>query len=709
MPDFTRLEEWRKHPGLRGLLTDWSEGAAEEVHTAAGKWLTGLTERWAGIADLFATAPLWTARATAPGFAPVCFDAEGRLAAAGSADGTVRVWDVERQCAVAQFRAHQSEVTAIAFHPEGKMLATGSRDRTAKLWNVETGTLLQRLAGHIDDIEAVAFHPGGGMLATASRDGSAALWEIPGGAHIVGLVKWPPEYIAHGDRNVTVFPILCAAFGPDGAILATGSSSSLVLWDLENHKEVAVWRDHRGPVTAAAWSPDGRRLVSGGVDRQVRVWDPARRCPLGPLPAAAGTVRGLRVLDDGDTVVALIAPGALQLWSLARGRTLCTFCPAAEDVGAADLSDAAGLACLGMADGEVRFLQFAGGRQMLRDAARSLQTRREHTLAARCWETLEDWIPAAGQHARAGDDFAAAQFFARGKDHRRAAEAFLRAGAAEEAARAWTKAGDPLAAAIAWQAAGHPEPAIALYRGVLNEPGDPRSLARATAAWRLAALLASGPGAAEAVELARGARVLLAERPADLPADATLAALSALAAWGRAAGREAEVKEGFEAALHAPGLAPRDRVRLLEEYVQLAESFANVALREDAARRLDEARRSAEEAARVETERRAHEAAAELVAPAPAPPADRFVFLWHASATLKCARLLSELARGFPTEITLHASGKWVEIRRQHALAAFLTHRRLRGFEVEIRFKGENLKEAMAAVETLVRTHEAFQ
>ena len=64
------------------------------------------------------------------------------------------------------------------------------------------------------------------------------------------------------------------AFSPDGKRIVTGSGDETVkVWDAETGQEVLTLKGHAGAVISVAFSPDGKRIVSGSEDRTVKVWD----------------------------------------------------------------------------------------------------------------------------------------------------------------------------------------------------------------------------------------------------------------------------------------------------------------------------------------------------------------------------------------------------------------------------------------------------
>lgn len=76
-----------------------------------------------------------------------------------------------------------------------------------------------------------------------------------------------------------------------------------------------------GRTAAAAYSPDGRRIASGGFDRMVRIWDADTGSEIGqPLSGHTGTVTSVAFSPDGRRVVSASADGSLRLWDVATGK-----------------------------------------------------------------------------------------------------------------------------------------------------------------------------------------------------------------------------------------------------------------------------------------------------------------------------------------------------------------------------------------------------
>jgi WD40 repeat protein len=58
----------------------------------------------------------------------------------------------------------RSVVTSVAFHPENQCVASGSADRTLKMWDIRSHLLIQHYPAHDDEVTSISMHPVSGQL-----------------------------------------------------------------------------------------------------------------------------------------------------------------------------------------------------------------------------------------------------------------------------------------------------------------------------------------------------------------------------------------------------------------------------------------------------------------------------------------------------------------------------------------------------------------
>jgi WD40 repeat protein len=179
---------------------------------------------------------------------------------------------------------HTSSVFSLAFSRDGQWLASGGFDQTVRLWSVPDGAEQATLDGHTGAVRSVAFSPDGRRLASASSDGTVRLWDVKTAQPIAALE-------GHDEA------VCAVAFSPDGELLASGSEDRTIrLWDLRLAEATgrsgdvplrAVLQRHTGAVWSLVFSPQGRTLASGGLDRSCRLWSPtgtSGQRPRSPVP-----------------------------------------------------------------------------------------------------------------------------------------------------------------------------------------------------------------------------------------------------------------------------------------------------------------------------------------------------------------------------------------------------------------------------------------
>ncbi|HUG93766.1 MAG TPA: hypothetical protein VML55_23255 [Planctomycetaceae bacterium] len=211
-----------------------------------------------------------------------------------------------------------AELNAVAFSPDGERLASAGGDGMVKIWNSKTGDLLQTFPAHSGSVDYVAFHPHSNHLATAGADLQVKVWDLTTGQE---LFRRPCHAVRSLGAAYTV-----AFRPPDGRLLAAGSEGVVTLWDWENDLPRNPWQGYELHAVPVAFSPDGRRLATGGAARQLqRLWDVETGELLRSLPAHTLPVSALAFSPDGGRLASASLDRSVTVYNTSTGELLSTF------------------------------------------------------------------------------------------------------------------------------------------------------------------------------------------------------------------------------------------------------------------------------------------------------------------------------------------------------------------------------------------------
>lgn len=241
---------------------------------------------------------------------------DGKTLALALQNGAIQLFDPStgrmlRACE----KAPDTDTSGLSFSPDGKLLlSSGFYGKPSCIWDATTGKLLRRLEGNADMGDSLTFSPDGKMAAGAcsyplglrTTRTTFRLWDVASGKKI---------------RDVPIGTVQCAAFSPDGKIVAAGDCQRLIfLIDPATGKVVRQWTAHGDCVSALAFSRDGKVLASGGADKRIHLWDPATGKELNPTPGHRGPVKKIVVTPDGRTVVSASVDRTIRFWDWRAGR-----------------------------------------------------------------------------------------------------------------------------------------------------------------------------------------------------------------------------------------------------------------------------------------------------------------------------------------------------------------------------------------------------
>jgi WD40 repeat protein len=108
---------------------------------------------------------------------------DGRRLAEGGSDLKIRIRDTATMNVLHEFRAHDQDVTALAWDPTTGLLASGSADLTVRLWDVSGAQPKQwrEFRGPTNVVKSLAFSPSGRRLLSreaSAREGVTRMWEL---------------------------------------------------------------------------------------------------------------------------------------------------------------------------------------------------------------------------------------------------------------------------------------------------------------------------------------------------------------------------------------------------------------------------------------------------------------------------------------------------------------------------------------------------
>jgi WD40 repeat protein len=239
------------------------------------------------------------------------FSPDGKRVVTASGDGAVIVWDVDSGTSLLKI-AEPSAILTAAFSRDGSKLLLASN--TAALV-VDATTGKELVALRMPELKGAAFGADDQKIITCSYDRTAKVIDLSSGKTLLTLNH--PSWVDS------------AQISPDGSRILTASAEDpshltggiFRIWDAKTGVILLTFKGHpNGGAHSASFSPDGKRIVTSGLDKTGRVWDAASGQEVLTLEGHTDQVFDATFSRDGLHIVTASMDKSARIWDAQKGR-----------------------------------------------------------------------------------------------------------------------------------------------------------------------------------------------------------------------------------------------------------------------------------------------------------------------------------------------------------------------------------------------------
>lgn len=263
----------------------------------------------------------------------VAITTDASIVVSGDADGQLLIWSDASDSPSHRLEKIEGAIAAVAISPDQRLLLCGGSDQHVRLWDLKNRTLLHSIP--------VEF-----PILTASFSSDSRVFVVGGGKGKSGELRiYPIDFVVSQEpvmRISTSLPVLSGSISPDGTMLVVGDANwETSFWDVRAGKKLATADFTNGSVTGAAFSPDGRLVLTSAADSHVAlIWKVAElqevideqqesglvlrehgaSDPLCPPLLHPAPLTSIAFVDaDGQRYLTACEDGFVRLWKRAEG------------------------------------------------------------------------------------------------------------------------------------------------------------------------------------------------------------------------------------------------------------------------------------------------------------------------------------------------------------------------------------------------------
>ena len=239
----------------------------------------------------------------------------GTYAVSAGTDATVKIYELDTMKLVRDIKGHSDAINHVLVLQDSRRMLTASSDKTIRLWNGETGELLQSFEGHEADVNCVALSSDGELLMSGGEDNQVIFWGLRTGKKLKAFT----------DHSAGVVSVAFAQSSSSYFMISVSRDGQLCIRDFYSAKILLSTKSPtQGDTLCLAVSPDTDFIVTGSTDSTVTVLSIPQGRLKGVLAGHKKAVRSVKILPDCEKCLSASEDHTVRIWGIIDGGCLAS-------------------------------------------------------------------------------------------------------------------------------------------------------------------------------------------------------------------------------------------------------------------------------------------------------------------------------------------------------------------------------------------------
>ncbi|WCJ32473.1 Pre-mRNA-splicing factor PRP46 [Euphorbia peplus] len=237
----------------------------------------------------------------------IAFDPSNTWFCTGSADRTIKIWDVAGGRLKHTLTGHIGQVRGLAVSQRHTYMFSAGDDKQVKCWDIEQNKVVRSYHGHLSGVYCLALHPTIDLLLTGGRDSVCRVWDVRTKVEVFALA-------GHDDTVCSVF-----TRPTDPQVVTASHDTTIKFWDLRYGKTMLTLTHHKKSVRTMAMHPSEQHAFASASADNIKKFSLPKGVFLHNLLSQQKTIINAMAINEDGVVATGGDNGSMWFWDWKSG------------------------------------------------------------------------------------------------------------------------------------------------------------------------------------------------------------------------------------------------------------------------------------------------------------------------------------------------------------------------------------------------------